>query len=196
VIARSNATDLQLPGSIFQAASTGSGGLTAAFETNSFVGMATMVYGVYLKLIAKTVYFLPVNEPISVEVNSFEKRLWMTDIAVHIEAVALLVVALVGAFVQIVHYYSRRDLRLRHEPGTIASAVSIGAETNLAQLLNGQQGEHDFIRALRDKKFRIDPRTMKIVMQGERGYEQAVSPNPRQSIFGSKRFSRTPLSSS
>jgi hypothetical protein len=196
VIARSNATDLELPGSIFQAASTGSGGLTAAFETNSFVGMATMVYGVYLKLIAKTVYFLPVNEPILVEVNSFEKRLWMTDIAVHIEAVALLVVALVGAFVQIVHYYSRRDLRLRHEPGTIASAVSIGAETNLAQLLNGQQGEHDFIRALRDKKFRIDPRTMKIVMQGERGYEQAVSPNPRQSIFGSKRFSRTPLSSS
>jgi len=199
VIARSNATDLELPGSIFQAASTGSGGLTAAFETNSFVGMATMVYGVYLKLIAKTVYFLPVNEPILVEVNSFEKRLWMTDIAVHIEAVALLVVALVGAFVQIVHYYSRRDLRLRHEPGTIASAVSIGAETNLAQLLNGQQGEHDFIRALRDKKFRIDPRTMKIVMQGERGYEQAVSPNARQSIFGSKRFSsfgRTPLSSS
>lgn len=112
-----------------------------------------------------------------------------SGVAAHIEAVALLVVALVGAFVQILHYYSRQKLRLRHEPGTIASAVSIGADTTLAHLLNGQQEENDFVRALRDKKFRIDPQTMKIVMQGDKGYEFAVSPNPRQSFFSSKRFS-------
>lgn len=55
----------------------------------------------------------------------------------------------------------------------------------MAQLLNGRQEEDDFIRALQNRKFRIDPRTMKIVMQGEAGYEQAASPNPRASIFGS-----------
>lgn len=44
VIARSNATDLQLPASIFQAASQAPGGIPVAFQTNSFVEMATKVY--------------------------------------------------------------------------------------------------------------------------------------------------------
>jgi len=185
VIARSNATDLQLPASIFQAATTAPGGLTAAFQTNSFVGMATKVYGVYLHLLAKTVYFLPTEDPILVQVQSFQKRLWLSDIAVHSEVTVLVVIALVGAFVQVFHRYSRRQLRLQHIPGTIASAISIGAETNLAHLLNGQQ-ERDFSHALHNKKFRIDPRTMKIVMEGEDGYEEAVSANARHSIFASR----------
>jgi len=109
----------------------------------------------------------------------------LSDIVVHLEAVVLLVIALVGAFVQVFHRYSRRQLRLQHIPGTIASAISIGAESNLAQLLNDQQ-EQNFGSALRDKQFRIDPRTMKIVMQGEDGYEEAISPNPRQPISPSR----------
>lgn len=116
-----------------------------------------------------------------------------SDIAVHIEVAALLIVAVAGAFVHILHRHSRQQLHFRHEPGTIASAVSIGADTNLAHLLNGRQDQSDLVRALSNKKFRINPRTMKIVMQGEQGYEHAVSPNP---IFG-KRFSnfgRTPPS--
>jgi len=44
VIARSNATKLQLPASIFQAAITAPGGLAVAFQTNSFVEMVTKVY--------------------------------------------------------------------------------------------------------------------------------------------------------
>lgn len=44
VIARQNATDLQLPSSILQAAATAPGGLTTAFATNSFTGMAVQVY--------------------------------------------------------------------------------------------------------------------------------------------------------
>jgi hypothetical protein len=99
-----------------------------------------------------------------------------SDVAVHLGAVLLLVIALVGAFVQVFHQHSRRQLRLQHIPGTIASAISIGAETNLGQLLNDQQ-EQNFGQALRNKQFRIDPQTMKIVMQGENGYEEAITPN-------------------
>lgn len=156
----------------------------------------------YLKLIAKTVYFLPTTQSLMVvEVKSFEKRLWLrcvnhepliernwsdvhSDVAVHILVVVLFLIAIVGALVQILHSHARRRLRLRHEPGTIASAVSIGAQTNLATLLNGRQQDDDFIKALRNHKFRIDPRSMKIVMEGELGYEQAASPDPRRSIFG------------
>jgi len=195
VIARQNATDLQLPSSILQAAATSPGGLTAAFATNSFTGMAVQVYTTYLKLIAKSVYFLPTTDiTIPVMVKSMQKRLWLSAVAVHIEAVALLVVAIVGGYIQILHRHNRKNLNLLHEPGTIASAVSIGAQTDLANLLHGHRQEADFIRALQNRKFRIDPRTMKIIMQGEEGYEQAASPNPRQSFFGpslsgKKRFS-------
>jgi hypothetical protein len=87
------------------------------------------------------------------------------------------------------HRHNRKQLHLLHEPGTIASAVSIGAQTDLANLLHGRQQENDFLKALQDKRFRIDPRTMKIIMQGEEGYEQAASPNPQQSMFGSLGFS-------
>jgi hypothetical protein len=44
VIARQNATDLQLPSSILQMAERGPGGLTAAFATGSFTGMVVQVY--------------------------------------------------------------------------------------------------------------------------------------------------------
>jgi hypothetical protein len=110
-------------------------------------------------------------------------------VAVHIEVVALLAVALIGGYIQLLHRHNRRELHLLHEPGTIASAVSIGAQTDLANLLHGRQQQDDFVRTLQNKKFRIDPRTMKIIMQGETGYENAASPNPRQSMFGGLGFS-------
>jgi hypothetical protein len=44
VIARQNATQLQLPSSILQKALTSPGGIAGAFETNSFTGMAIQVY--------------------------------------------------------------------------------------------------------------------------------------------------------
>ena len=108
-----------------------------------------------------------------------------SDVAVHLEVTALLLIALITTFVQLLHRQGRRDLRLRHQPGTIASAVSIGAQTPLANLLNGQYEQDDFVRALQNRKFRIDPQTMKILMDGEAGYDYAASPNPRRSaIFG------------
>jgi hypothetical protein len=33
--------------------------------------------GVYLQLLAKTVYFLPTEDPILVTVQSYQKRLWL-----------------------------------------------------------------------------------------------------------------------
>jgi hypothetical protein len=89
------------------------------------------------------------------------------------------VVAVAGAFVQIFHRHSRQQLHLQHILGTIASAISFGAGTNLVQLLNNERDVND---ALRDRRFRIDPRTMQILMEGDDGYEEAVSPNPRRPI--------------
>ncbi|KAG5220189.1 Non-specific serine/threonine protein [Salix suchowensis] len=44
----------------------------------------------------------------------------------------------------------------------------------------GQRSEKDISNVLRGKKFRIDPLTMKIIMEGEDGYEDASSPGLRR----------------
>jgi len=86
-----------------------------------------------------------------------------SDVIVHIQAAMLVIIAVVGTFVQVLHRRSRQLLRLQYIPGTIAAAISIGDEANLIQLLKDQQ-EWDHFEALEDKLFHIDPRTMKIVV--------------------------------
>lgn len=107
-----------------------------------------------------------------------------SDVAVHILATFMLLLAVLSTFIQIWHRFSRRNLRLRHEPGTIASAVAIGGQTVAGELLSGQRSEKDLSNVLRGKKFRIEPLTMKIIMEGEDGYEDASSPGMRRrSVF-------------
>jgi hypothetical protein len=59
----------------------------------------------------------------------------------------------------------RRKLRIAYEPGTIASAVHIGGETDLSKLLNGPPGDLEEI--LRGRTFGYDSKRMKIFMDGE-----------------------------
>lgn len=115
--------------------------------------------------------------------------------AVHLLTCSMLLLASFATIIHLFHRSDRRTLRLRHEPGTIASAVSIGAQTGMGDLLAGRQNTKDISEALQDRKFRIDPETMKIIMEGEDGYEYASSPmERRRSIFaalqGQKRESR------
>ena len=49
----------------------------------------------------------------------------------------------------------------------------------MGNVLAGRLREEDMAQALQDKRFRIDTRTNKIVMEGEPGYEDATSPVDR-----------------
>jgi hypothetical protein len=178
-----------------------------------------VVQSAYLTLIAKAVYFLPNQEPITMQVKTFQQRLWMrcvvtgrkkltvcindvpcSDLAVHLLAALLMIHTLCAATIHIFHRYERQDLNLLHEPGTIASAVSIGGMTEMGELLARQRDAAGIHQALQDKRFRIDPYNMKIIMDGEEGYEAVGSPmDRRRSVFGamqgrraSRRFSRAP----
>jgi len=136
----------------------------------------------------------------TVRVWTVQKRVWLSPVIVHLLSTAMFLLALCATVIHVLHRVERRNLRLRHEPGTIASAMSIGAQTGIGDLLAGMQGEKDMSNVLRDKRFRIDPQSMKIIMEGEEGYEFAASPNRRMSIFAalqgqkrsSKRFSKPP----
>ncbi len=103
----------------------------------------------------------------------------------------MLLLAVSATYIQVFHRDDRQLLHLKHEPGTIASAVSIGAHTGMGELLADSQGEDEMDKILRDKKFRIDPKTMKIVMEGEEGYDDATSPaERRRSIFAALQNAR------
>jgi len=113
-----------------------------------------------------------------------------------------LTLAFFATTIHLFHRADRQYLKLRHEPGTIACAVSIGAQTGVGDVLASRHAEGDIEETLRNKKFRINPVTMKIVMEGEDGYETAaIPPSPfyrRQSILdflsgAKRRLSRNPL---
>lgn len=74
--------------------------------------------------------------------------------AVHLLAVALLLLAFFATIIHLFHRSDRRNLHLQHEPGTIASAVSIGAQTSIGELLAGRQRAEDISQVLKDRKFR------------------------------------------
>ncbi|KAJ7774308.1 hypothetical protein DFH07DRAFT_912857 [Mycena maculata] len=201
VVARMNATQLTMPAAVFQAAVQSSQGLEGSFSADLFVNWSNDVYSTYLTLIAKAVYFLPNSEPITLQVKTFTLRLWFSPTAVHILAVLFLLLALSASVIHIFHRHERQGLNLLHQPGTIASAVSIGAETGMGQLLAQQRNTEEIHQALRDRKFRIDPYSMRIIMNDEEGYEKVGSPmDKRRSVFASmqggrrssRRFSRAP----
>ncbi|KAJ3863770.1 hypothetical protein EV359DRAFT_42489 [Lentinula novae-zelandiae] len=184
VLARQAAIQLQMPAAVLQKAQLSTAGLQGSFTSNSFVQYSTEVYTTYLTLLAQTVYFLPSNELNTIQVKTIVERLFLSDVAVHLLAVAMIIVAFFGTIAQLFHRFDRRHLRLRHQPGTIASAVSIGGQTGMGALLAGRQDQKDIDEVLSNRKFRIDPRTMKIIMEGEEGYEFASSPrNRRKSVF-------------
>ncbi|KAF8986696.1 hypothetical protein BDQ17DRAFT_1436120 [Cyathus striatus] len=180
-LARQNATQLQMPAAIYQAGLAPDGNISAVFEKDNFTALANATYGLYLSLIARSVYFIPTpqnGDEITVQIKTFRKRVVLSPTAVHLLTAGLLILAVFGTIIHLFHRQERRELRLRHQPGTIASAVSIGAQTGVGEVLAGRQAEKDISDSLRNKKFRIDPKTMKIIMEGEEGYEVATSPGP------------------
>lgn len=107
-----------------------------------------------------------------------------SPVATHLLAAAMFALAACGTVLQLAHARARRVLRLAHAPGTIASAVSLGAHTGLGAALAGRVREDEMRAALGDKRFRIDPRTHRIVVEGDAGFCDAHSPAPGRTLFG------------
>jgi hypothetical protein len=81
---------------------------------------------------------------------------------VHLVVAALGTIVFVGFIVHLLHRGDRVDLILGHAPGTIASAVAIGGQTDVGAVLSGRQRAEDIRDALKDHRFRIDSRTLKV----------------------------------
>ncbi|KAF9442920.1 hypothetical protein P691DRAFT_844735 [Macrolepiota fuliginosa MF-IS2] len=154
VTARRTALQLQLSAAVFQAAVQSPAGLIGSMEPEQLVDLVTWVYTTYLALVASTVYFLPHQEKMTVEVQSLWKRIWLNDIAIHFLVAEMSLLAIVATLIQLFHRYGRRKLRLKHEPGTIASAVSFAAQTGIGGPPGGRRWAEGLSRILRDKRSR------------------------------------------
>ena len=105
-----------------------------------------------------------------------------SSVAAHLLAVILILIAAFGTFVQVAHRQEREQLYLAHPPGTIACAVSVGASTQLGQLL---AREPDLEGSMQNKKFGMNTQTMQIMMNDEPGYKEATVDrlSRRKSLF-------------
>lgn len=109
----------------------------------------------------------------TVEVNALVLRLFLSPFAVHILAVALLILAISGTYVNVNHTLERRDLLLTHVPGTIASAVALGSRTRIGDILADPHqlaDSADMEARLHEMRFMMNPVTLKIVTEGEPEY--------------------------
>lgn len=185
VNARAGAIQLQLPAAVFQNAVQSAEGLTAAFVNNTFASLSATVYRKYLSNLATLLYFVNAPQPMTVTVSTFQKRLFLSDVATHLLSVGMLLLSLFGTIMHLLHRHDRRGLRLLHAPGTLASAASFTAQTPMAELLDGRQRPEEINQALQNLRFRMDPLRMKIVTDGEPGLEEVQSPTGwRRSFFG------------
>ena len=96
---------------------------------------------------AKTVYFLPANDTLEIETMTVHKRLFLSTVAVHLLAAAMFVLAVGGTVLHLWHRQERQVLALGDAPGTIASAVALGAQTGVGSVLAGQQRAEDMYAA-------------------------------------------------
>ena len=68
-----------------------------------------------------------------------KKRSSIVPAMIHLLTATMLILAFCANIVHFFHQYDRRPLHFDHEPGTIASVVSIGARTGVGEVLAGRQ---------------------------------------------------------
>jgi hypothetical protein len=93
---------------------------------------------------------------------------------------------MVGGFIHYLHYQLRKGVLLYAEPGTIASAASIIADSELNGLVKPGYTAEKLREALLGHKFTVDD-TGRVVLQDKSGFENGTPMSPtakRGSVYG------------
>ncbi|KAI0711111.1 hypothetical protein C8T65DRAFT_739505 [Cerioporus squamosus] len=170
----------QLPSAVFQAAKAKDPSLRNTFVYYGFTNITAEIYNTYLSLIARSLYFVPSEEPVLVQVGANCKRLILVPIAVHALAAVLTVLAIYGAVMSVVHCRLRRRFTIPEHYGTIATGFLLSqpatddsdadpdakasASSLCSALQQAARAEEGIPRALADCRFAIDVRTGRLGM--------------------------------
>ncbi|TFK89893.1 hypothetical protein K466DRAFT_661191 [Polyporus arcularius HHB13444] len=158
----------QLPSAVFQAAKAKDPSLRNTFVYYGFTNITAEIYNTYLSLIARSLYFVPSEEPVLIEVGANCKRLFLVAIAVHSLAAVMFVLAFYGALMGVVHHRLRRRFTIPEHYGTLATGFlltvdpEVGEELQQAAALSSKAGS--IPRALAGCRFAMDVQTGRVGM--------------------------------
>ncbi|KAF8521330.1 hypothetical protein JB92DRAFT_2785803 [Gautieria morchelliformis] len=167
---RAQAARVGLTEALIQRALKAPGGVLNQIQSFGMIGLTEHTYHLYLSLVAKENYFVANTAPLVVGIKTVQPRLFMVGVTTHILTGALFAYAILGTAIHVMHYRTRELIVLPRNPGTLASAAAFTARSNVADVLDGHLNEVELSRVLRDKRFKIDKTTGRIVMEGEKGY--------------------------
>jgi hypothetical protein len=160
---RQNATRVQLPAAVLQIAES-----TGEFTRDRFTNLTNVVYGTYLRVLAKSVYFLRDDSTMPVHISLYQKRVWLSAPAVHVLAVSLFILAITSTALHLRDRRTRAKLHSWPKPGSIAAAMQLGVGTELARLMLLHGSDPAALDAIYStRRFGIDQRTLKITMDNE-----------------------------
>ncbi|KAI0827103.1 hypothetical protein BC628DRAFT_1338523 [Trametes gibbosa] len=149
-IARQEAIQQQLPGAILEAAKTKDPLLNSTFVFDGFTDLAQDVYTTYLSLIAKSIYFVDDQSPISVRVGANCRRLFLV--------------------------YARAGIPLPPHLGTLGAAIWLTAQTDVVYALAEKSvGPDKIAETLKGYRYRIHKPTGRIFREVDRNDARAPS---------------------
>ncbi|KAF9267207.1 hypothetical protein L218DRAFT_955685 [Marasmius fiardii PR-910] len=162
--ARSLATRAGVPAAIFRAVSQQKGGLQATFDQpNGFLDITARIYTQHLSLSAKAIYFIKESTILPANMVSLLPRLVINTIPGHALAITMMLIGIIGLFVQIVHRRQRKQLFLAAPPGTIAATMALSSHSGFGQLLMPYDNEETLYKKLSNLRFHMDKRTGALV---------------------------------
>ncbi|KAI0674469.1 hypothetical protein C8Q78DRAFT_989394 [Trametes maxima] len=175
-LARLQAIQQQLPGAVFEAARTRDPALMRSFSSRGFKDLAQDVYSTYLSLVAKIVYFVEDEEPISVRVGSECKRFFVVEAVAHLLTAAFAAVVLLTVGLT---FGLRRILSVLPIPprlGTLGAAIWLTAQTDVALSLGDDavDAQH-FAERLAGHRYFLDRASGRIMSVPSEGKERRAS---------------------
>ncbi|RPD65679.1 hypothetical protein L226DRAFT_567116 [Lentinus tigrinus ALCF2SS1-7] len=150
----------QLLSAAFQAAKARDPALRNTFVYYGFTNITADIYNTYLSLIAKSLYFVPSDEPVLIQVGANCKRLFFVPIVTHSLCAVMVVLGVYGAVMCAVHIYLRRRFTIPEYYGTIATGYLLPVDRKASIALeHAAHSKEGILQSLANYRFGMNVQT-------------------------------------
>lgn len=198
VLARAISTQGQLPALILKSAQL-QVGYSSQQQFQGFSDITAHVYQQYLALLAKSIFFGPRRVAVPATIQQYQARLWLDPLACHSLTIILCLIAFLVVYANWSHHATRSRIYLACPPGTIASAITLTSNSRWTAMIGPADDAAGVTKKLRNLRFRLDPITHHIIVEGEPLGQprNAVPPNApmldaRMSTYSKSTLTPTP----
>ncbi|TBU31348.1 hypothetical protein BD311DRAFT_752423 [Dichomitus squalens] len=161
---RLQAIQQQLPGAIVQAARAQNTSLADTLAHNGLADITASIYNTYPSLVAKTIYFVDTQQPVTIRLGAWCDRLFIVPVFVSLVSVSLFALALGGINIQLLHQDARSRLALPRNYTTPRSffqfAGDLEAQYRVAAVQRSERAGQD----AGELRLTISPKTGRITV--------------------------------